>query len=217
VTAIERTFVFADLSGYTALTEAHGDEDAAAVAGRFAEIARSVIDGSGRLVKTVGDAVMLALDTPEHALRTVSALRAVCVGEPRFPALRVGMHHGHAIERDGDYFGAAVNLAARVAAHAALDQILCTELVAEACKALPGFQAHCLGEVTFKNVNDPVVVFEVRMERATGTVNIDPVCRMRVDPATALRVVVDGEAHMFCSESCANVFSHRRASKAFTA
>ena len=70
-----RTFAFVDISGFTALTEAHGDEEAVATLARFREITHAALAPSDILVKTIGDAVMLAFSQPgrvcgsEHAAR----------------------------------------------------------------------------------------------------------------------------------------------------
>lgn len=203
----ERTFVFADLSGFTAMTESHGDDDAAATAIRFAELARSSLADGVRLVKTIGDAVMLVAPQPAAALQSAIALRVAVQSEPRFPLLRTGIHHGPSAERDGDYFGAAVNLAARVASHAQAGQLLVTLPVIAATKALPGIEVRDLGLVTFKNVSSPMSVFEVLFPGASDAVAIDPVCRMRVKGSEAVaRFVYGGRAYLFCSDACARTF-----------
>ncbi len=205
VTTVERAFVFADLSGYTALTEAHGDKDAAAVSGRFAGLARIATDGSGELVKTIGDAVMLALYDAASAIRTACMLRELAHSEHRFPGLRIGMHCGTAVEQNGDYFGATVNLAARVAAHAKVGQVLCTESVIAGSTNLIGVEYRPVGDALFKNVSMPVGVFELLLPDARAAA-IDPVCRMRVDDANAFTVEVDGRRVAFCSEGCSRLF-----------
>lgn len=204
---VERAFVFADLSGYTALTEAHGDDRAAEVALRFAAFAREATAGEGEIVKTLGDAVMLALPDAVSALRIVGALCARLNAEDRYPAIRVGVHVGPAVCEGNDYFGATVNLAARVAAHAGLGQVLCTEQVAACARELVGVTFRVLGEVTFKNVSSPTRVFEVVLPTEPASYDIDPVCRMRVDSsAEAVRVEHDGSAVVFCSQECATRF-----------
>lgn len=203
----ERTFVFADLSGFTAMTESHGDDDAAATAIRFGDLARSCLaDGVG-LVKTIGDAVMLVAPQPAPALQSAIALRSAVQNEPRFPLLRTGIHHGPCVERDGDYFGAAVNLAARVASHAQAGQLLVTPTVVGAAQALPGVSVRNIGLAAFKNVSAPVNVFEVVCPDDAAAVTIDPVCRMRVRETEAVaRFVHAGRAFLFCSTACAKAF-----------
>ncbi len=125
------TFLFADIAGYTALTEAHGDDEAAELARAFC---RAVSDAAaargGEVVKTIGDAVMVRHDLSAEAVALgLAAAHEVMAGHG-FPAVRVGMHHGPAVERDGDWFGATVNLAARVAAERHVDPV-CRMVVAE--------------------------------------------------------------------------------------
>src|SRR5581483_10535366 len=176
----ERTIAFADLSGFTALTEAHGDEAGTEIALRFYEMTRSVLRGGAVLVKTIGDAVMLAVPDSRNAVEIVLALQALTDSTPNFPILRAGLHAGPANEACHDYFGACVNIAARVAAHARAGQILCTAAVAERIADSHLCTAIRLGPVTFHNVHDPVVVYELRRASAVGTSIIDPVCRMHV-------------------------------------
>lgn len=100
-------FGFADLSGYTALTEAHGDDTAADVAERFYSAARGAVRPGVRFVKTIGDAVMLASTDVVALLESMRALARAVESEPRFPSLRAGLHFGTATARGDDFFGAA--------------------------------------------------------------------------------------------------------------
>jgi adenylate cyclase len=62
------TFAFADMAGFTALTEAHGDERAAELAADFAELVDGLLIEGAEAVKTIGDAVMLRCDSAEDAI-----------------------------------------------------------------------------------------------------------------------------------------------------
>lgn len=202
----EATLCFADLAGFTALTEAHGDELAADYAERLAALARAALGPEDRLVKAMGDAVLISSASPRAGVdmvgRLVDAVRRV----PDFPALRVGLHHGVVVERAGDVFGAAVNLAARVAAAAGGDEVLSTSLVAEAAQAM-GHPARSLGPRHFKNVREAVEVFALDLsDRALP--DVDPVCRMRVDRASCTAMVRhEGRVHYFCSLDCLAEFT----------
>ena len=212
----ERSFIFADLSGFTAMTELHGDEDAAAIALKFAELARSSLTEECRLVKTIGDAVMIVSTSPRTALLVALTLRDKAAAEPLFPLVRTGVHHGPAVERDGDFFGASVNLAARIAAYARAGQVLCSSEVAAAAESTDGVDAVAIGEATFKNVSMPVRVFElVRRDERRERSAVDPVCRMRVDPSTSFARIRDGnDEHHFCSAACLSTFLSRASSTA---
>jgi class 3 adenylate cyclase/YHS domain-containing protein len=201
--------LFADMSGFTALTEAHGDDGAADLATRFASLAGEVLHGDARIVKTLGDAVMIVASSPEHAARTALDLVASADLEPSFPELRAGLHHGPVVERAGDVFGATVNVAARVAAQARAGEVLCTADVAAAIERLSWIALEPRGPSRLKNVSSPVELFCVCDRfRVTPDGAIDPVCRMRVAPTDAGAVAVDrgGRRYLFCSDACARAF-----------
>jgi adenylate cyclase len=206
---LEIVFIIADLCGYTALTEAHGNLGAAQTATRYAEIARAALQPGARFVERVGDEVVIAASDTTAALRSALALRDAIEQEPLFPTLRTGIHAGTVVEQDGSYFGSALNLAARVAAHARGGQILCTEPVVTRAADLSDIAFAPLGRVVFKNVRDPMDIFEVvtARERGTGVV-LDPVCRMQVRPENApARLPYAGTTYHFCSFACAKAFA----------
>lgn len=205
---IERTFVFADLAGYTALTEAHGDVDAAEIAMAFHALAASCMGGDGRIVKTIGDGVMIVAGSVEAGVVAASSIAAGVTGQLRFPTVRIGIHTGAAAMRGDDYFGAAVNLAARVCAVARGGEIVATEPVASIAVERGLASARPMGTVRLKNVLAPVALYELGTTSHSGSLHhIDPVCRMQVRPedAAASRVV-DGVTVYFCSASCAERF-----------
>lgn len=204
---IEGAILFADLSGFTALTEAHGDTTAVELLQRFYSLASAALCDGARLVKTIGDAVMVFAPTPTAAMRTARLLRHAVHLEQRWPSLRSGLHAGPVIERGGDSFGATVNLASRVAAQASPGQILCTRTVVRALSATE-FVFRPLGEVRFKNVLEACEVFELVDGESSSMVEVDPVCRMRVDPFKAIHHFrFEGATYFFCSARCATVFA----------
>ncbi|MGH2727604.1 MAG: adenylate/guanylate cyclase domain-containing protein [Actinomycetota bacterium] len=201
------TFGFVDLAGFTALTEAMGDEEAANVAERFNELARSVLDRDDHLVKSIGDAVMLASPTPAAGLMLAGRLLDVAEKEPNFPIARAGLHHGPAVARGDDYFGASVNLAARVAAQAFGGQVLATGPVAHEARSL-GLEVVSLGSFELKNVGDEIELFEVHIGPRLPGGAIDPVCRMRVERDRAAgRLRFESADYWFCSLDCAGTFA----------
>lgn len=200
------TFSLVDLAGFTALTEAHGDDQAADLAVSFTDLARSRLAAGDRMVKPIGDAVLLASPTPEAALVLVRGLLRDCQWLPNFPVVRAGMHHGLAAERNGDFFGAAVNLTARVAGQAQGDQVLATPEVAEAARGL-GIDVHSTGTMRLRNVTQPQELFCLEMLPHVAAVAVDPVCRMRIDRATAGAMIRrDGQQFWFCSQRCLNTY-----------
>lgn len=204
---IEATFCFVDLAGFTALTEAHGDEDAADVATGFADLARSALGAGDRLVKTMGDAVLVTSPEPQSGVALVERL-LVSAGEvPGFPALRAGLHHGEAVERDRDVFGAAVNLAARVAGEAHSGEVLGTAAIARAARAA-GIPVAALGDVLLKNVRGAIPLYSLALVVGATETPLDPVCHMPVDRrAAAGRLRYRGVEYWFCSLTCAAAFA----------
>ncbi len=201
----ERTFAMIDLAGFTALTEAHGDEHAADAAELFSNLARKSLAAGDELVKCIGDAVLLASPTPEAGLALVRRIHQECRGVESFLTTRTGVHHGPAIQRGDDYFGAAVNLTARLAAHAAGGQVLVTGLVAD-CARIAGIAVVDVGTADFKNVEEPVAIYELAISPALVEA-IDPVCRMRVNRGAAAGYLRrDSTEYWFCSLDCARKF-----------
>jgi adenylate cyclase len=203
------TFVFADIAGYTALTEAHGDADAAELAATFCgEISEVATAGGGEVIKTIGDAVMLRHGDPAEAVVIgLTAAHEVIAGHG-FPAVRVGMHHGPAIARRGDWFGATVNLAARVAAAASGGEVLVTAAVRDRVEDLSGVEFESRGEHRMRNVASPVPLFAaVRDDRSSETRHVDPVCRMQIAEGREAGIFRHaGTLYRFCSLECARRF-----------
>jgi len=204
---IEATFGFIDLAGFTALTEAHGDFDAADIATRFAELARAALGPGDRLIKTIGDAVLVASPTPSAALDLVDRLLTAAADEKTLPSLRAGLHHGPAIERDADVFGAAVNLAARVAAEAYAGEVLVTAAIAEVASER-GIPVAEIGAVALKNVGEATVLSSLGFMVGAMEPAIDPVCQAIVDRrAAAGQLSHERKTYWFCSLTCAAAFA----------
>jgi class 3 adenylate cyclase/YHS domain-containing protein len=211
---VEHTFLFADLSGFTALTEVHGDEEAADLVTGFAEEVRAVLpDYGAEQVKTIGDAVMIRADDAERAVRLAIAIVHGVGRRHGVPAVRAGLHTGPAVERDGDWFGATVNLAARVSGAAAGGEVLVTGATAERIsgdRGSPALHLQPRGRRELRNVAEPVELLEATCDftRDLHGLPIDPVCRMAVDPGHAAGTLVHaGVKHCFCSLDCARRFA----------
>lgn len=198
---------FADLSGFTALTEVHGDEQAADLAEQFTALARAALGEGDRLVKSIGDAVLVTSPTAESAITLIERIRAAAAAVELFPVVRVGAHLGPVVERGGDVFGATVNLAARVAAAAGGQQVLVTRPIATAAERA-GIGVVALGPLHLRNVAEPVPVFELDSAVPTTATVVDPVCRMSTRVAGAAgRLTYRGTDYLFCSLGCAAAFA----------
>jgi len=205
----EHTFLFADLAGFTALTEAHGDEQAAELAAEFFDSVRELLpEHRAEAVKTIGDAIMLRCGDPRAAITLGLRIVEELGTRTRFPVVRVGMHTGPAIGRDGDWFGAAVNVAARISGVAGGDEVLLTEATRQAAAELEGAELHRHGERRLRNVKEPVRVYRaVREGQHERGLAIDPVCRMTVEPGQAAgNLTYQGIEYHFCSLECVRAF-----------
>lgn len=201
------TFAFVDMAGFTALTEAQGDEDAADVATMFAEITRAALGPGDRLVKTIGDAVLVTSKNAASGLTLIERLMHEAASEPRLPSLRAGLHHGEAVARDGDVFGAAVNLAARVAAEAHPAEVLGTAPIADAAREM-GIPVVDIGEVALKNVRHTTFLYSMALMIGSTDMPVDPVCHELVDRRSAAgRLIYLNREYWFCSMTCAAAFA----------
>src|SRR5438105_9885246 len=205
------TFLFADLAGFTALTEAHGDRQAADVAAEFSTAVRRLLSShAAEEVKAIGDALMIRGRDPTAAIRLGLGIVDDVGRQHGFPAVRVGMNTGQALERDGDWFGATVNIAARVSGLASGGEVLLTEATKAAAGELGRVHLHERGRHRLKNIGAPVLLFAAfhQGERDSAGLPIDPVCRMAVDPEHgAGRLSFDGVEFYFCTLECAGTFA----------
>jgi class 3 adenylate cyclase/YHS domain-containing protein len=206
-----QTFLFADLSGFTALTEAHGDEQAADLVGGFCVAVRQLLaEHQAHEVKAIGDALMIRAGDAAAAIRLGLCIVHDVGAQHGFPLVRVGMHTGPAVERAGDWFGATVNLAARLSAAAAGGETLLTATTKAAAGQVKDVELRARGRWAFRNVGGLVEVYTAVRQGARSATGlpIDPVCRMAVDPwHGAGRLTHQGVEYCFCSLRCAGAFA----------
>ena len=209
VREVDLTLMMADLCGYTALTETHGALAASEAVLRFVRLAREALVSGVRIVDSIGDAVFCAGDETVAVVRTALRLRDSVEREPDFLRASIGIHRGPIVEREGRVFGSAVNLTARVTAHAAAGQILCTEPVARMLETSADVTCRPAETRRFKNLTRRVALFGVLpVSERTTTILIDPVCRMHVTPdGAAATLIHEGVSYHFCSAECARLFS----------
>lgn len=112
---VEAAVGFVDLVGYTSLAEGLDDAELGDLIERFAALAHeTVVRAGGRIVKTIGDEVMFIADRPETGARIALELSAASTRDAVLPQARAGLAAGPVLSREGDYFGAVVNLASRL-------------------------------------------------------------------------------------------------------
>jgi non-specific serine/threonine protein kinase len=130
-----QTFLIADVRGYTRYSNEHGDEAAARLAVRFAELAREVVVAhSGQVLELRGDEALAAFASAHRALHAAAALQARFAAEtaahPELPLRAgIGLDAGKAVPVAGGYRGLALNLAARLCALAAPGEVLASDKV----------------------------------------------------------------------------------------
>lgn len=205
-----QTFLFADLAGFTALTEAHGDKRAAALATAFlARMKDRASHFGGEVIKTIGDAALIRCESAGAAVELGLSILESEGARTDFPAVRVGMNSGTAVESDGDWFGSAVNVAARVAAVTVAGEVVLTKATYEMATELEDVEFERLGARALRNVSEPVVLLRASRKGAHGgDVIVDPVCRMTIAEQEWIgSLCFGGRVFHFCSMECARRFS----------
>lgn len=166
--------VFTDFVGFTQFTEERGDEVALALLEQQDVIVQKVLPPGGRVVKELGDGLMLWFDEPHAAISTCLVLQrqfeeSSCDEIPL--GVRMGLHWGTPRRRGDDLVGRDVNLAARIAELAGPGELLLTAAVVDAVgagaasgngdvrPALEGVRFEELGPVFVRGVPDPVRLF----------------------------------------------------------
>jgi adenylate cyclase len=158
--------MFTDIVGYTAMMGA--DEKLAInMLNINRQIQRPVIESfGGRWIKELGDGVMAIFPTVSDAIEASLIIQDKCRKEKKFQ-LRIGVHHGEIIVEEGDIFGDAVNIAARVQAIAPPGGIYITEGVRQVIQNNNDFKSTFSEEANLKNVREPVRLFRVEWAEMT--------------------------------------------------
>ena len=157
---------FADLAGYARLTVERGDEAALGAVERFVEAVGRTLPPEARVIKTLGDEVMVV--GPDAGALTAWAVGLQVDIAGGGPPPRIGIHYGQALYRDGDYFGRDVNQAARVVARAGGGEVLVTRPVVDVADGVDGLEFALIGEVRLKGFSEPTELFvaSAREERS---------------------------------------------------
>ncbi len=157
-----RTFLIADVRGYTRFTAQHGDEAASRLATKFAEVATEGVEAwGGELVELRGDEALAVFDSVRQALRAAVELQSAFAdeteGEPALPlGVGIGLDVGEAVPVGDGYRGAALNLAARMCAIAGPGEVLASEGLVRLAGHVDGLQYTSLEPTTFKGYDEPI-------------------------------------------------------------
>ena len=166
--AAVRTFLIADIRGYTRFTALHGDDAASRLAGRFAEIVAEGVEAwGGELVELRGDEALAAFESARRALRAAVELQAAFAaeadGDPLLPLrVGIGLDAGEAVPLGDGFRGAALNQAARLCAAAGPGEVLATEGLVHLAGQVGGLAFGPPERTAFKGIDDGVAVIRVR-------------------------------------------------------
>lgn len=202
----ELSILIADLSGYTALTEAHGSETAADLIDEYLSHVDESLVGDCYLHERVGDEVMIISASADNLAATAALLLNNICEKAHFLQLHGGLHTGTLLKRNNSFFGSSLNLASRIASKAAPGTFLCSDVFLNALseKYKPSFTPK--GRHSFKNVKDEIDLFEF-LSQGEEKFFIDPVCRMMVKD-TGIPHPTNSEV-FFCSVECLNAYLTR--------
>ncbi len=172
-TALDCAVLFADVAGSTALYELLGDERAFALVGRCLDLmSREAAAAGGRVVKTIGDAVLAVFPSADDAATAAAAMQhgvEALGGETGIRLrLRIGFHAGPVVERDGDVFGDTVNLASRLCDLASRGQVVTDEDTAHRLSALHLGRLRRLFAVPVKGKEQEVELVEIEGDDGAG-------------------------------------------------
>jgi adenylate cyclase len=149
---------FADLAGYTRMTEEEGEQTAVDAVERFVEAVEVTLPEEARVIKTIGDEAMIVGSDPARLTDWAVGFQAMLSERP-LP--RIAIHCGVALYRDGDYYGRDVNIASRLAARSAAGEVLVTRPVVDAASG-PHLEFERIGEVQLKGFTESTEVFIAR-------------------------------------------------------
>ncbi len=160
------TILFTDIEGSTALTQRLGDAGAQELLRSHNAIVREALKAQdGAEIKHTGDGIMASFATASKALACATAIQTALVERNESAEepinVRIGLNAGEPVAEDKDLFGTAVQLAARVCAHAQPGQVLASNVVRELSAGKP-FLFSDQGDVVLRGFEDPVRLYEVR-------------------------------------------------------
>jgi adenylate cyclase len=160
--------LFADVAGYTALMQ-HDEQDALQKLARFKEtLEAKTAEFQGQIIQYYGDGCLVVFDSPAAAVACAMEMQRSFSqsnkqGGESVP-VRIGLHLGDVLFREGNVFGDSVNIASRVESLGVPGAVLLSQTVRRQIKNKPEFELVSVGSFEFKNVDEPMEVFAVANE-----------------------------------------------------
>ena len=170
------TILFADVSGSTKLFETRGDEVARRlVANVLNALAEVTARHGGRVIKTIGDEIMVVFPGPLNGLLAATDMQKRVSSDPAFMrdslAIRIGLHHGDTLmEEDGDVYGDAVNTAARMASLAKREEIVTTASTVSGVTNVGPLRTRSLGTARVSGKLLPIEIVDLTWQEDTSNV-----------------------------------------------
>ena len=165
------TFVFADLVGYGSFTEQRGDQAAMRVAREFGRVMRTLSQEHGAWhVKSMGDGAMICVPDASRAVALAERTLTEVGGHPELLPVRIGAHTGPAVLHDGDWYGSAVNVAARLVAIARPNEALVSDSTRDAAGVRARHSMARRNVVGLRGVSAPVGVWPLACDGCERTI-----------------------------------------------
>ena len=165
-TSVARGFLFADVRGYSAFVERHGDRAGADLLRTYRDLVRVAVGQfRGAEIRTEGDSFYVAFDSPSAAVRCglaiLGATELARGPDGRPISVGVGVHAGETVQTDEGYVGSAVNIAARVCAAAGPGELLVTDAVRALTRTYLGYRFEARGRRRLKGISEPIAIYRV--------------------------------------------------------
>jgi class 3 adenylate cyclase len=195
--ASEAAVLFADVSGSTKLYETAGDTVAHAAIEKCVNLMREkTVRATGRVIKTIGDEVMSAFPTADAAADAAIEMQS---GIAELPAvgttkigIRIGFNYGPVVEREGDIFGDAVNLAARLSHVATKDQIITAKDTVMRMSPMLKSSTRAITTIQVKGKVEEIQVYELIWQQSEDMTTLASTKSIFRPKKTQLRLIVQG-------------------------
>lgn len=199
--SVARGFLFADLRGYSAFVERHGDRAGAELLRAYRDLVRAAIaDFDGAEIRTEGDSFYLVFDSPSSAvlcgLAILDATSRTTTASGHGIPVGIGVHAGETVATDEGYVGSVVNIAARVCAAARQGELLVTDAVRSLTRTYLDVGFVSVGRRRLKGIPEQIALYRVFPSREAAvqlkrrSVALSPRLVLLGGAATAVILVV---------------------------
>jgi adenylate cyclase len=201
----EAAVLFADVSGSTKLYETAGDTVAHAAIEKCVNVMREkTVRATGRVIKTIGDEVMSAFPTADAAADAAIEMQSGIAEMPAVGStkigIRIGFNFGPIVERDGDIFGDAVNLAARLSHVATKDQIITSKDTVMRMSPMLKSSTRSITTIQVKGKAEEIQVYELIWQQSEDMTTLASTKSIFKPKKTQLRLIVQGKEIILSQE-----------------